>query len=295
MIKKIRNTIALLITFSFCVTLSANDTAKTYFPATPDSFWVYEDQDGNEITRRAIEGEEIAGEMYHAFEYEPAFEDWENYEYYIHPTLFKVDETGIKFHIGDEVKKAYKKLLENEIKGSIQQSPPPPEFDFKYDIKVDFELQENFLLLPSEFSLNEEWKSMRIKPTIEITMTFNDSEADKALAGFSHGSKIYFTIMESGIITDKESVETQAGKFDECLKIVYRTETVMPNMPGSNVPAAGESVTTLWLAPNVGIVKFHQESQTPILSEFGNDESTTEVKTLELKKYEIKSEKAKGE
>ena len=295
MIKKLWNTIALLITFSFCVTLSADDTAKTYFPATPDSFWVYEDQDGNEITRRAIEGEEIAGETYHAFEYEPAFEDWENYEYYIHPMLFKVDDEGINVKIGDEVKKAYKEIIENEIKATMQEAPAPPEFNIKFDVKVDVDVQDHFLLLPTQFTLNEEWKSMRIKPYVKVTSSLKNAEVDTELAGFSQTATIYFSIMESGMITDKESVETQAGKFDDCLKIVYRTETVMPNLPGNDQTEVGESVTTLWLAPNVGIVKFHQESQTPIILEFGNDESTTEVKTLELKKYEIKSEKAEGE
>ncbi len=295
MIKKLWNTIALLIIFSFCVTLSANDTAKTYFPATPDSFWVYEDQDGNEITRRAIEGEEIAGETYHAFEYEPAFEDWENYEYYIHPMLFKVDDEGIKVIIGDEVKNAYKGIIENEIKATMQNEPSPPEFNIKFDVKVDVEVQDHFLLLPMQFTLNEEWKSMRIKPSVKVTSSMINDEVDTELAGFSQGVTIYFTIMESGMITSKETVETEAGKFDECLKIVYRTETVMPNLPGNDQTEVGESVTTLWLAPNVGIVKFHQESQTPIILEFSNDESTTEVKTLELKKYEIKPEKAEGE
>jgi len=70
---------------------------------------------------------------------------------------------------------------------------------------------------------------------------------------------------------------------------------MLPGSSGSNVPEAGESVTTLWLAPNVGIVKFHQESHTPIMLEFGNDEPTTEVKTLELKKYEIKSDSSEDE
>ncbi len=295
MLKKLWNTIALLIIFSFCMTLSANDTLQTYFPATPGSFWLYEDQDGNEITRRAIDGEEIAGETYYAFEYEPAFEDWENYEYYIHPMLFKIDDDGIKVIIGDEVKNAYKEIIENEIKSTMEETPAPPEFNLKFDVKVDVEAQDHFLLLPTQLSLNEKWKSIRIKPSIKIIYSMISDEVDTELAGFSQAVTVYFTIMESGMITSKESVETEAGKFENCLKIVYRTETVMPNLPGNDQTEIGESVTTLWLAPDVGIVKFHQESQTPIVLEFGNDESTTEVKTLELKKYEIKSDSSEDE
>jgi len=247
--KKLWNTIALLIIFSVCMTLSANDTLQTYFPATPDSFWVYEDQDGNEITRRAIDGEEIAGETYYAFEYEPAFDDWENYEYYIHPMLFKVDDDGIKVIIGDEVKNAYKEIIENEIKSTMEETPAPPEFNLKFDVKVDVEAQDHFLLLPTQFSLNEKWKSIRIKPSIKIIYSMISDEVDTELAGFSQAVTVYFTIMESGMITSKESVETEAGKFENCLKIRIDTKTIT---------ASGFSIATSyqWLAPDLGPVKF---------------------------------------
>ncbi len=100
MLNKVRTIFILLLVFSFSATLMGNETVSKYFPATVGSSWVYEDQDGNEMTRRAVEGEEIAGETYYAFEYDPAFEDWEDYEYYVHPSLFKVDDNGIKFFMG---------------------------------------------------------------------------------------------------------------------------------------------------------------------------------------------------
>ena len=38
-----------------------SDASETiqYFPNTLGSYWVYEDQDGNELTRRVIEDKEI--------------------------------------------------------------------------------------------------------------------------------------------------------------------------------------------------------------------------------------------
>ena len=297
MLNKLFTILILLLVFSFSSTLLGNETAKKYFPSTLGSYWVYEDQDGNELTRKAVQGEEIAGETYHAFEYEPAFEEnWENYEYYVHPTLFKIDDTGIRFLIGDEVKKAYKERITKELKTSMEQMGGPPEFNPTFDIKVEVEVQENFFLIPTPFTLNEEWDSMRLKPIIKITRSLagSDADVDAELAGISQTNTIYFTIMETGIVSSKETLETPAGTFKDCLKVEYRTETVMPKLPGPDPdgPKAGESVSTLWLAPDVGIVKFRQEAERPLLSDFNNSEFTTQVKTLELKKYEIKSDAA---
>ena len=115
MMKRLFYVFTLLIVLGFSATLMGNESVSKYFPATVGSSWVYEDQDGNEMTRRAIEGEEIAGETYHAFEYDPAFENWEDYEYYVHPSLFKVDDNGIKFFMDDSVVKAYKKRITKEL------------------------------------------------------------------------------------------------------------------------------------------------------------------------------------
>ena len=300
MFKKYCAILTLLLVFSFSAALMGNEDANKYFPSTLGSFWVYEDQDGNELTRRAVEGEEIAGETYHGFEYEPAFEKWENYEYYVHPTLFKIEDTGIKFLIGDEVKKAYKKRLTKELKDSLEKSRQnmPAEANFNPIFDVEIETQDHFYMLSIPVTPNEEWDAMRIKPTIKAKMSYtqNNSEVDPELAGQSMHSSLYFTILETGIIAGKETVETPAGTFENCLKIEYKTKTKLAKIHAEGeIGAPGESVTTLWLAPNIGIVKFRQEVQRPLLSDFNNPHTITQVKTLELKKYEIKSDAAGAE
>lgn len=298
MLKRLNTILVFLFVFSFSATLLGNESVDKYFPATLGSFWVYEDQDGKELTRRAIEGEEIAGETYHAFEYEPAFENWENYEYYVHPTLFKVDDTGIRFLIGDEVKKAYKERITKELKTSFENMRADVDFNRIPDVEVEVEAQDHFYMLVTPITPNEEWDTMRIKPTLKLMMALENAEVDAELAGYATGGTIYFTILETGIIAGKETVETPAGTFKDCLKIEYRTETVMPKLPGPDPdgPKAGESVSTLWLAPNIGIVKFRQEAERPIIQQgLPGSEPTTQVKTLELKKYEIKSDAAGAE
>ena len=95
----------LLIAFSFSVTLLGNESVKEYFPTTSGSYWVYVDEDKNELTRHAVEGEEIAGETYHAFSYEPEIEELFYFSRYMHPTLYQVNEKGITFVLRMRLKK----------------------------------------------------------------------------------------------------------------------------------------------------------------------------------------------
>ncbi len=162
MLKKVCSATAMFFVFCFCAVLFGNESSTKYFPHTLGSYWVYEDQDGNEFTRRAVEGEEIAGETYHAFEYEPSFENWENYEYHAHPTLIKIDETGIKFHIGDSIKKTYKERITKEVTGDLentrQNRSQGPNFEPIFDVEIENET--HFYLLPFPITLNEEQETM---------------------------------------------------------------------------------------------------------------------------------------
>ena len=82
-------------------------------------------------------------------------------------------------------------------------------------------------------------------------------------------------------MTAKETVKTLAGTFEDCLKIEYwyteATKKEDATKPTSS-DTSGIELTTLWLAPKVGIVKFVRKSA----------DSKVE-KSLELTHYEIKS------
>ena len=268
------------------------DAAETtqYFPETLGSYWVYEDQDGNELTRRAVEGKEIAGAMYHGFSYEPALEDAANYDYHIHPNFYRIGEEKVTFWVGDEAEKALKAHLTKEMEAFLKllQKMGAP-FIMLYNIEI--EAQDPFYALPMPVPLNEKWKATQIKAKIKLTPVPPQDPPEITLE---------FTIVETATVVGTENVETPAGTFEDCLKIEYRTETEVAAVPspetGSDPP--GESVTTLWVAPNIGIVKFHQKAEDIFLKTI----STTmppEVGALptvrppelnlELKKYEVKS------
>ena len=280
MLKKFHVIFSLLFIFGFSAILVGKEKADTYFPDAIGSYWVYEDQDGNELTRRIIENKDIDGETYHAFSYEPTFEDWADYDYHIHPHLYQIDEDRVTFWVGDDVEKAIKARLAKEVEtfGKIQEA----NFDLLYDIEV--EAQDPFYVLPTSVTFNEKWDTVQIKA--KVTMRPDPPQDPEEMI-------CEFTIVETGKVLGTENVETPTGTFEDCLKIEYRTATEVaifaPGASGESNPP-GESVTTLWVAPNVGIVKFHQEAEDILLTVITHSQvkASTAVKTLELKRYEVK-------
>ncbi len=288
MLKRLNIILILLFAFSFSGALLADEAANKYFPSTLGSFWVYEDQDGNEFTRHAIEGEEIAGKTFSAFSYEPEVEDWAEYSPFIRPFLYNVSEAGITLVAGDEIKKTIKSRLSKEIdtlKEIMKRDENADDAQFTYDIKV--EAHELSYLLPTSVNLNEEWDVNEIKASLALDLQGGDEVK----------VKIDYTITETGIALDTETVKTAAGTFEDCLKVEYRTETTAvftPPVPPDEADSPGETVTTVWFAPNVGIVKFHQIRKYIFLEMVPEDAdlpmpADPKHKTLELKRYAIKT------
>ena len=257
----------------------------------PGSHWVYEDQDGNELTRSATEKKEIEGERYSGFSYEPALEDWIAYDYHIHPNFYKIGEERVTFLVGEAAQKAIKARLTKEM-GTLRMilQLMMEEFDLLYEI--DVETDDAFYVLPTSVTFNEAWEALEIKA--KITMRSDPPQAPEEII-------FEITIVETGKVLGMENVETPAGTFENCLKIEYQTETkVETSPPDQTIHPPGESVTTLWVAPDVGIVKFHQKREDTVLKTLPPPphplfKVSTAVKTLELKRYEVKPTNSRSE
>ena len=297
MLKRFRVVFTLLLVFGLSTALIGDESEIIqYFPGTLGSYWIYVDQDGNELTRHAIEGEEIAEDIYLAFDYEPILRDAIDYDYHIHPYLYHVDKEWVTFWVRDEAEGAIKARLTNEmetfIKMLMAMAPPGADIDFKFHYDVEAEAQDPFYLLPTPATSDEKWDALQIKAQLTIRPDPPQGGPEEVM--------FEFTIQETGKILGAENVETPAGSFENCLKIEYRTSTKLeisdPDAADGTKPP-GESVTTLWIAPNVGIVKFHQASEDIFLKIVPMPEVkvSTTVKTLELKKYEIKSADSQGD
>ena len=291
MLKKMRSVFVLLFIFSFSATLMGNEWANYYFPDAIGSYWTYEDQDGEELTRYAIEPEDIDGETYRTFSYDPPLEDWEDYKYLVHPYYYQVSDDWVAFFNGNEIENGLKAGVTKKLNERVLQplkellnKTVPPGVTFEISTTFEAEAQNYFYFFPTPITYNEEWNSMAVqgKFVIRIDIAGDPNEIPP-------GGALIFTfnldILETGTIKTTETVETPAGTFEDCLKIEFQSEMGMtletfPPMEGTQslLPDNSKSLKTLWLAPNVGIVKMVTES----------DNSDT-VKTLELTKYEIKS------
>ena len=286
MLKNVQSIFTLLLIFGLSVTLLANEWATYYFPDTNGSYWVYADQDGNELTRYAVEEKDVEGETFRAFDYEPEIDDWEKYLYPVHPFLYQVGEEWVALYVGDDIELAAKSILSKKLDETLAlirqqtagQLPEGITMDFNYTIEPN--AQDYFYLFPTPVKYNEEWVAMQLEVKVKMKMDIQGApvEIPAELKSISSTTNV----VETGNVIGTETIETQAGTFEDCLKIEYRTKTTID----TTIPAEfkqllpeqqpAESVTTLWLAPNVGIVKFRSGL-----------ENSDDVKTLELKNYEI--------
>ena len=311
--KNFRSILVTLLLFGFSTTLIGktplgNEWANYYFPDAPSSYWVYEDQNGDELTRYAIEPEEIDGEFYRAFSYDPALEDWADFEHYVHPYFYQVGADWVAFFVGTEIENALKAATMQQMeeamvmmRQALQEQMPEGlniTFDLDYDVEVDS--QDYFYFLPTPATFGEEWTAIEINIVLTMTIDFQGLPMEIP-GGSAQTVKTYTTLVESGNVTGTETVETEAGTFEDCLVIEYRTdastETAMsvevPQQPGLQ-EQQDVTLTTLWLAPNVGIVKFeHQHEASEENEALGLE--TPEDQTLELVRYEIISSGSENE
>ena len=300
MLKKFRVVSVLLLVFGFSVTLMGNEWANYYFPDAVGSYWVYEDQNGDELTRYAIEPEDIDGETYRAFSYDPPLEDWAEFEHYVQPYFYHVSTDWVAFFVGSEIENALKAATMEQMEEAMglmrqaMQEQVPAELNITFDIDYDIEVEspDYFYFLPTPATFGEEWPASEIN--VVLTLTIDIKGMPMEIPGGSMQTvKTFTTLVETGNVTGTETVETEAGTFEDCLVIEYRTdastETVLsvevPQQPGPQ-EQQDVTVTTVWLAPNIGIVKFeHVHDQSEESEALGL--ASPEDQTLELIRYEI--------
>ncbi len=300
--KKVRSVLVLLLVFSCSATLMGNEWANYYFPDALGSYWVYEDQNGDELTRYAIEPEDIEGDTYRAFSYDPGLENWADFEHYIQPYYYQVGDDWIAYFVGTEIENALKASTIQQMDEAIvlmrqamqEQVPDGMDITFDIDYTVDVASQDYFYFLPTPATFDEEWTAIEV--TLTLTMTIDIKGMPVQIPGGStQTATTYTTFVEVGNVTGTETVETDAGTFEDCLVIEYRTDVSSETALSMEVPQQpdmqeqkGASLTTVWLAPNVGIVKLTQEHQDNEASEALGLEPP-EDKTYELIQYEVKS------
>ena len=300
--KKVRSVLVLLLVFSCSATLMGNEWANYYFPDALGSYWVYEDQNGDELTRYAIDPQDIEGDTYRAFSYDPGLENWADFEHYIQPYYYQVGDDWVAYFVGTEIENALKASTIQQMDEAIvlmrqaMQEQVPEGLNVTFDIgyEVDVKSQDYFYFLPTPATFDEEWTAVEVNLTLTMTIDIRGLPVEIP-GGSTQTATTYTTYVEVGNVTGTETVDTDAGTFEDCLVIEYRTDASSETALSMEVPQQpevqeqkGASLTTVWLAPNVGIVKLTQEHQDNEASEALGLEPP-EDKTFELIQYEVKS------
>ena len=278
MLKRFRGVLSLLLILSFSATLLGKEKTDTYFPHALGSYWIYKDQDGNKLTRRAVETKTIENETYHAFSYEPTLEDWTDSEHYVCPNFYQIRKDGIAFFVGDEVEKAFEARLHKEMEAdSKKQQGISTTGDVSADVsyEVEVEAQDDFYLLPTPILFDKAWTATQISGSITLKLEIQSPIPNLQIPGGDQ-EPIPIALVEKGRVAAKETVKTSAGTFENCLRIEY-WYTNATEKEDTTKDTSGIESTTLWLAPNVGIVKFVRKSADAKVE-----------KSLELIQYEIK-------
>ncbi|RKU30089.1 hypothetical protein C6497_05075 [Candidatus Poribacteria bacterium] len=284
---------------------------ETIFPVDIGSYWTYTDQDRNELIRTVSEDKEIDDKKYKSFEYQPELSDDLDLQPLLHTTLFSIDNTKVVYKLSNELEIAIKNRIKKELdiysqlaESSFQEIYPPDsgitlDVKFEIDIKPEKELLLFDILVPvrKEWVVNTTEIKIKIIQDIQGLPDFGN-EIDNP------ESVITLKITQTAIKLGHENVVTTAGEFDRCIKIEYKTKT---EVKSDNILTpelkAGETVTTIWFAAHVGIVKIHQETYKTFLNIFAESEMIKKTKldidtneiisptvtTLELKKYKIES------
>lgn len=311
MYKRLPLLIAVIFVLFTTNVMSVKEKEHQYFPSSTDNFWVYQDQDGNEFTRRGDASKLNDGKMYTGFKVMPTLKESKDFIRFLHPTYCHYEEGCVFLHVGDKLKKAIKARLTDEMAlfsklsvDSLKKNFPPSnsiKVDLDYEVKVDTD--QHLKLLNHQLDIDSEWKSIEINA--KITMKFNIEGLDIFPDAEDLPTTILdFAIVEKAKVSGTESVETPAGTFDACLKIVYRTDTKMSETrPITSADVPGKSVTTIWYAPQVGIIKIHSEtekiflhalSDRELVKKHASKEEAAEitepsVRTFQLIQYKIRN------
>lgn len=311
MYNKLPFLIAVLLVLFTTNVMSGKEKGHQYFPSSSDNFWVYQDQDGNEFTRQGAASKLDDDKMYAGFTVEPALKERKDFIRFLHPVYCHFGEGFVYLLVGEELRKAIKARLTDEMAlfsklsvASLKKNLPPDnsiKVDLDYEVKVDTD--EHLKLLNHQPDIDSEWKTIEINA--KITMKFNIEGLDIFPDAEDLPTTILdFAIVEKAKVLGIESVETPAGTFDACLKIVYRTETkITETRPIASADVPGESVTTIWYAPQVGIVKIRSEtekiflhalSERELVKKHASKEEAAEitkpsVRTFQLKQYKIRN------
>ncbi len=259
-----------------------------YYPMTLGSRWVYRNPDGSEWSREVVQSEIILHDSYHSFAYDPLLGD--RHGEFIKSPTYVVGSDGIRLQtkltdINDAIWRTvlrsnrdssgwgYDREGTNGVYTTRKRPKDALVHLWYYKIKATDYSVFTLLHLPPDYPRKSE--------VIQMTI---GGEYDSEAPDYNHHVEAKVSIW--GYTSLEPVVTTPVGRFENCLKIVYGTETtpletlmfevVRPGFPAVARKGLDEhledeinkelavlvpmlkynlKLQTMWLAPGVGPVK----------------------------------------
>lgn len=216
-----------------------------YFPNAIGDRWVYRHSDGSQWTREVARERVFQGRVYRVFEYIPPIEDPE-FDYLRVPS-YRITRNRVLFFVGEEINRYFETELRADLEAIFAED------NTKIQVNAVSEHELVFFRIPPTGNLRWDVLDLKIKGNI-IFVDF----AQRA------PFEIHFLI--KGAIVGGGAIQTPAGTFETTSKIEYNSE--ITTIVGGEEETTTKETDTIWLAPDVGIVKTQNDRGTTELIEY---------------------------
>lgn len=233
------------------VTPTEEKRVPSYYPDAIGNRWVYREANGFEWARTVSGERVIQGRVYRVFDYDPPVED-APFDYLKTPS-YRVTQNRVLFFVGEEINRYY----EVDFAEALETRVFPGE---NVEVKVRAVSEHELIFFRIPPITNFQWDVLDLK--VKGDIIFLDLD----------GAKLPFEIhyLITGAVVGGGSVQTPAGNFETTSKIQYKSKITTTILDEEETTE--EKTDTVWLAPDVGIVKVENEDRTVELIEYSLQE-----------------------
>ena len=213
-----------------------------YYPNAIGNRWVYRHSDGSQWTREVTRERVLAGRTYRVFDYTPPIEDTE-FDYLRVPS-YRITPHRVLFFVGEEINNYF----EHDLKTQLE----------------DIFAEDNTRIHVNAISGNE-LIFFRIPPTGKWDVLDLKIKGNIIFVDFNQALPFEIHFLIKGAVIGSEVIETPAGIFETTSKIQYDLQ--ITTTVEDEEDTTSRQTDTIWLAPDVGIVKIENENGTTELIE----------------------------
>lgn len=214
-----------------------------YYPNAIGNRWVYQHSDGSQWTREVTRERVLAGRIYRVFDYTPPIED-PQFDYLRVPS-YRITPHRVLFFVGDEINRYFETDLRSQLEAIFAED----------NTKISVNAVSGNELIFFRIPPTGRWDVLDLK--IKGNINFVDFNASTPF-------EIHFLI--KGAVVGSETIQTPAGTFEKTSKIEYNLR--ITTIVNEEEDTSTTQTDTIWLAPDVGMVKIENDNGTTELIEY---------------------------